>query len=51
MAERFINGWIVALPSGHFNVQHPIDRNSHETDAVLGTQIVRRKTDEIPGIR
>jgi hypothetical protein len=32
--------------SHHFNLHHPIDRDSHETDGVLGTQVVRRKTGE-----
>jgi hypothetical protein len=26
---------------------YPIKRDSHETDGILGTEIVRRKTDEI----
>src|SRR4029077_14716473 len=30
----------------HFNVHHPIERDSQETDGVLRTQIVRRRTDE-----
>jgi hypothetical protein len=30
----------------HFNDHHPIEHDSQETDRVLGTRIVRRKTDE-----
>jgi hypothetical protein len=33
----------------HFNSHHPIERDFQETYGVLGTQIVRRKTDENPG--
>ena len=31
----------------HFNGHNPIERDCPETYGVLGTQIVRRKTDEI----
>ena len=34
--------------SSHFSGHHPIERDSHETDGVLGTRIVRRETYENP---
>ena len=44
--RRLRIGWIDALLSSHLSGHHPIERDSHKTDGVLGTKIVRHKTGE-----